>query len=432
MRLPRVLRPSRVFYGWWMVATGSLVAGLGSQVNMLGSTVFFLPISRELGLSRTVISLVLSISRLEQGLLGPFSGWAIDRVGVRHMLTVGSIVACLGMVLLGTVVHNLRSLILVYSLVIALGFSVGSMSVILTAVNSWFSRRRAVAMGAVNAAWGVGGFIIVPLLSYLVLSYGWRAAAMAAGGLVVISAVPAMLVFRDSPESMGMLPDGTRREVTAAPTGQRREEREAVTTAGTTFDYTVKQALNTPSFWLMVVAAALQMVAYSAVLLHFVPIFVWKGLSEQEAANFIALWSLLILPASIIGGLLADMWDKRLLLSFGTAAGALGYFMLASVSNPLYIYLFVILLVVLDNSLLQNMSLLGDHFGRRRFATLRGIVSAVGMIGAAISPTYTGWVWDQTDSYTLALVPFGTLLAVSALIYPLLPRPSPPPVITQA
>ena len=167
IRFPYVLRPSRVFY---VVAAGSVVAGLGSQVNMLGATVFFLPISRDLGLSRAVISLVLSISRLEAGLLGPSAGWAIDRIGVRHMLTLGSLVAGAGLLLLGTVVHNLWSLFLVYGLVIALGFSVGSMSVILAAVNIWFSRRRAVAMGAVNAAWGIGGFIIVPLLSYLVLT----------------------------------------------------------------------------------------------------------------------------------------------------------------------------------------------------------------------------------------------------------------------
>ena len=431
MRFPYVLRPSRVFHGWWMVAAGSLVAGLNAQVNSLGATVFFLPISRDLGLSRTVTSLVLSISRLEAGLLGPFSGWAIDHIGIRQMLTIGSIVAGAGMLLLGTVVHSLWSLLLVYSLVIALGFSVGSMSVVLAAVNSWFSRRRAVAMGAVNAAWGVGGFIIVPLLSYLVIAYGWRTAAMAAGGMVVISSVPAILVFRDSPESMGMLPDGIRRDATTGSAGQRGEARTASLTSGT-FDYSVSQAMNTLSFWLVVVAAALQMVAYSSVMLHFVPIFVWKGLSQQEAANLIALWSLLIIPVSIIGGLLADMWDKRLLLSSGTVAGALGYFLLAFGSNPLYIYLFVILLAVLDNSVLLNFSLLGDYFGRRRFATLRGIVSAVGMVGAAMSPVYTGWVWDQTGSYMLSLVPFGTILGISALIYTLLPRPSPPPVITRA
>ena len=254
---------------------------------------------------------------------------------------------------------------------------------------------------------------------------------MAAGGLVVISAVPAILVFRDSPESMGLLPDGARQQASATPAGQGRDTR-VVPPTSTTFDYTVRQALNSPSLWLVVVASALQMVAYSAVLLHFVPIFVWKGLSQQEAARFITLWSLLIIPASIFGGLLADKWDKRLLLSSGTAAGALGYFSLAFVSNPLYIYVFVILLAVLDNSLLLNSSLLGEYFGRRRFATLRGIVSAVGMVGAAISPVYTGWVWDQTESYTLSLVPFGTALAVSALIYALLPRPTPPPSITRS
>ena len=429
MKIRQVLRPSRVFYGWWIVAAGSLAAGLGSQMNMLGATVFLLPISRDLGLSRAVISLVLSISRIEGGLLGPFSGWAIDHIGVRRMLTFGSLVAGAGFFLLGTVVHNLWSLLLVYGLVIAFGFSVGSMSVVMTAVNIWFTRRRAVAMGAVNAAWGMGGFVIVPLLSYLVLAYRWRTAALVGGGLVVISAVPAILVFRDSPESMGMLPDGVRREAATNPAAQDQDRRAP---SPATFDYDVKQALSTPSFWMMVTASALQMLAFSAVLLHFVPVFVWKGLSQQEAANLLALWSLLIVPISIFGGLLADMLDKRLLLSLGTVAGAVGYFSLALLSNQIYIFVFVILLAVLDNSLVLNFSLMGDYFGRRRFATLRGIASAVGMLGAAVSPVYTGWVWDRTESYTLSLVPFGAALAVSALIYALLPRPTPPPTIVRA
>ncbi|MBI2935571.1 MAG: MFS transporter, partial [Chloroflexi bacterium] len=45
----------RVFYGWWVVAASSLIAGVGS-VNTMGFSVFFIPLSREIGVSRAVLS----------------------------------------------------------------------------------------------------------------------------------------------------------------------------------------------------------------------------------------------------------------------------------------------------------------------------------------------------------------------------------------
>ncbi|MBI2165922.1 MAG: MFS transporter [Chloroflexi bacterium] len=412
------MRSRRLFYGWWVTAASSLIAGLGS-INLLGFSVFFLPLSQELGLSRAMTSLVHSTSRLEGGMLGPFTGWAIDRLGVRYILTLGSILGGLGLILLGTVVHNLWSLFLVYGLVIGMGFNMGFFPAAIAAINLWFVRRRTMAMGVVNATWGAVGFVIVPLLSWITLHFGWRAAVQVAGGLVLASAVPAFLMVRNSPESMGLLPDGRRPVEDSA--GLETSSRAQSPHEGN--DITVREALRTPAFWFLILAANLRMAGYSSLLVHFVPILVWKGLSQQAAANLIGVWSLLVIPASLISGMLGDLWDKRLLISAGMLLGALAFLSLVVVSAPPYLYVFIILLALFDNLGVLNSSLLGDYFGRRNFATLRGIMVGVGSLGLAFSPVFTGWVWDVTGSYGQALVPFGVALVVSALIYARLPRP---------
>lgn len=49
--------PGRVFYGWWVVSTVSLLYALGSGIYWSGFSFYFLPVTRELGLSRTSMSL---------------------------------------------------------------------------------------------------------------------------------------------------------------------------------------------------------------------------------------------------------------------------------------------------------------------------------------------------------------------------------------
>ena len=402
------------------MAAGSIIAGIGS-INTMGFTIFFIPISQELGLSRAVLSLVPSISRLEGGLLGPSAGWLIDRVGSRRMLAIGSVLGGAGLILLGLLVHSLWTLFLVYLLLIGVGFNMGFFPGTIAAINTWFIRRRTLAMSIVNAAWGGAAFILVPLLSFLTLHYGWRTAAVVAGCIVLSTAIPAVLVIRRSPESMGLLPDG--READAdqgVPVSGQVDGVIRVRSAGA--DYTVKEALATPAFWLLLIAANLRNVTYSPILVHFAPLLVSKGLSQQSAAWLIGLWSLLVIPCSLGIGILGDRLNKRVLLSSIILSAAAVYLLLASVEYWWLVYLLIPLLAPFDNLGVLYSSLLAEMFGRRNFATLRGIITGVGSLGSAASPVFMGWVFDQTQSYTWALVPFGVALLVSAIMYAVLPK----------
>lgn len=45
----------RVFYGWWIVALGSLINAVGVGIIYHSFTVFFLPLKRDLGVSSAAI-----------------------------------------------------------------------------------------------------------------------------------------------------------------------------------------------------------------------------------------------------------------------------------------------------------------------------------------------------------------------------------------
>ena len=87
---------SGIFYGWWIVAIGTVITFFGS-VYFYGFTIFFLPLSRELGISRAATSVIFSTARMEGALGGPVIGWLTDRVGPRVMLITGAALAGLGL-----------------------------------------------------------------------------------------------------------------------------------------------------------------------------------------------------------------------------------------------------------------------------------------------------------------------------------------------
>src|SRR5262249_55601359 len=86
----------------WRVVGASVVVNAGSDgACFYGFSVFFLPISRDLGLSRAATSFPFAIKGLIMATLGPGIGVWIDRAGPPQVLRLSAVVAGLGYVLLG-------------------------------------------------------------------------------------------------------------------------------------------------------------------------------------------------------------------------------------------------------------------------------------------------------------------------------------------
>ena len=78
-----------------------------------------------------------------------------------------------------------------------------------TLLSKWFIRKWGTALGITTAGASIGSMVIQPLVGIIAQNFGWRATYLFAGLLVLVLNVPLILfVLRDSPESMGLLPDG--------------------------------------------------------------------------------------------------------------------------------------------------------------------------------------------------------------------------------
>jgi len=413
--------PGRLFYGWWIVIIGCIQDAVKGGTFNTGFTLYFLPVLTELHLSRAATSLPFSLAKLESALEGPLVGYLIDRFDVRVMLVVGTTLAGLGFVLL-SFTPSYVLFVLVFIGPLSVGFQAGFNQATMAAVNHWFRRKRGLAMSIVHTGQAIGGVLIFPLVALAVLKLGWRPAAFLSG-LVVLMLLPLVLFIRRSPESMGLLPDGERRASHDPPEGASR----AVHRLRDTQEFTAREALRTPAFWLLAAFHGLRNIPYSGVSVHLVPLLVWKGLDEATAAVFVGLTALSTVIVRPLTGWLGDRQSKQRIGAVGVLLGALGLLVLTYSDGGLWpMVFFAILFSFGDGINSVTWALVGDCFGRTHFATIRGWISMFQSFASMPAAVFTGWIYDQTQSYTHALIAFIICYGLAGLVVWLVPHPKRP------
>jgi MFS family permease len=410
---PGVLFPPqpRIFYGWWIVIIGCLQDAVKGGLFNTGFSLYFLPVLNELHLSRAATSLPFSLAKFEAALAGPIVGYLIDRFDIRVMLVTGTIMAGLGFVLLAYT-HSYLTFLLVFMCLLASGFQAGFNQATMAAVNHWFLTKRSLAMSILQTGQAIGGVVLFPLVALAVLRLGWRSAALCSGG-VVFMLLPLVLLIRRSPESMGLLPDGETQLPLSAAGVVGRSRRLPPEPA----ELTTKEALTTSAFWLIAGFHSLRNIPYTGVTVHLVPLLVWKGFDQSTAAFFMGLMSCSAIIARPLTGWLGDRWSKQKIGATGVLLGALGLSVLVCSSGTFwYMLLFVVLFSFADGINSVTWALVGDLFGRKNFASIRGWVGMIQSFASMPAAVFTGWVYDQTQSYTYALLPFLALYGLAALL----------------
>jgi MFS family permease len=387
---------SGLFYGWRMVALSAALRALGSGLHSFGFTIFFLPLSQDLNLSRTSTSLAFSLARAEGAIEGPLLGHIIDRHGPKPVMIAAVLLMGFGY-LLFSMVDSYAMFLLVYLGMISLAHAGGFMHAPIVLVNSWFIRQRARAITINSAAFSLGGVIVAPLLSAIVLSWGWRWGAVFSGVMFLLIGIPLSLSIRRSPESMGLLPDGARPieqhdDANAAQGGKSENLLGEV-------DVTLSEAIRSVTFWTLVFGNAIRNMAYHAISTHFVPMMVWKGASQTQAAFLLSTFALLGLIFTLGFGWFADRMNKPRLVSTILFIAAIGMLFPLFGSSIWILWLFTMFFTCVEATYAVGWAVVGDFFGRKHFAKIRGYMSFFYMWGGVAGPVIAGAIYDRWHTY---------------------------------
>ncbi len=402
-----------VFYGWWLVGASILVAMYVGGGVFYGFTAIFEPIANEIGWSYTQISLAASLRGLEMSLFAPLVGIMTDCWGPRRLLFGGVIFTSLGMFLLG----RTNSLGMFYGafVLIAIGMSTCTMTVLMTAVANWFRRRVGIATGIAISGFGLGG-LMVPAIEWLIEAYGWRVAVsfLALGMLVLM--LPLSLLFRHKPEQYGQQPDGEPiRDMTAVD-----ESLASIPLVAAREDVSARQAFKSGAFWSIALASACHVMLVTAVITHVMPY-----LSSIDVARSTSSQVAMAVPlASIAGrlsfGWVADRASRKLVAAagFGMMAFGLVCFAFAGITGTWILILFLILFGIGYGGInVMRPALVQEYFGRSSFGTIFGIIIGFGMAGSIGGPALAGWAYDNWGSYQgiwflMSAVPVVALIAM--------------------
>lgn len=405
-----------LFYGWRMVAASAAVRVLGAGLHSYGFTVFFLPLSQELNLSRTATSFAFSLARAEGAIEGPIVGHVLHRYGPRPVMLAAVTLMGAGYLLLSQAGSYVAFLI-IYTGLISLAHAGGFMHAPMTLTNTWFIRLRARAMTINSAAYGLGGVLLAPVLGMIVHTWGWRWGAAIAGLAFLLIGIPLCLTIRNSPESMGLLPDGDR--VPGAATGDRK----SVQSIASETEVTAGQAMRSLAFWALVFGAAVRNASYHAISTHFIPLMVWKGLSQQEATLLLSAFAFLGFTSTLLFGWLADTMNKSRLVSFilFTAGVSILFLILGNSVVPLGV--FILLFTTVEATYPVAWAMVGDIFGRKHFAKIRGYMSVFYVWGSVLGPVIAGAIWDRWQTYEPMLWALVAMFFLSGVFYSLLGKP---------
>jgi len=425
-----VSKPKGIFYGWWVVAAGTSLYFLGIGSVFYGFSAFFTPMVAEFGWSRAVTSGAYSLSRLEGGVEGPIIGWLIDKFGARKLIFIGVSLTGLGFMALSRV-NSALSLYLIFGLLVTMGFETGFFHATTTATANWFIKRRSRALSFITVGGGLGGAVMVPFLAWMITNFGWRWACIVTGILILALGLPVAYIVRSRPEDKGLLPDGEG----VVPTPEGASAAASMDPAGQALpptvdgeiNFTVREAMKTGTFWTFIGAMMLRACILSAIVVHQIPHLVDAGISYQAASGCLGTMILLSVPGRLLFGWLGDRFDNRYLLFITSAIQAVGILIFIQVTSVWMAYLFAVIYALgYGGAIPLTLNFRGRLFGRKAFATLGGITSALTSIAAVAAPVFAGYIFDVSGSYKVAFYTFLGMVALSGVIFLLIRYPKTP------
>jgi MFS family permease len=417
--LNRLFRPGgRVFYGWWIVAASAGVQWLAGVLWMQSYGAYMVFLLDDFGWSKAMVAGAFALTRVESGILGPLQGWLVDRFGPRLILTIGTVMFGVGFMLF-SLVDSILTFYLCFVL-IALGSSLGGFATLMVSIVSWFNRNRAKAVAISQLGFSLGG-LSVPLVILLLESFGWRTTALISGITVLVLGLPLVQVVRHRPEAHGEVPDGESPEqADAADVPAAR--------LATARDFTAREAMRTPTFWLISAGHALALLTVSAVMVHLIA-HLTEGLqyTRAEAGGVVALLTGFQLLGQLSGGYLGDRFSKRFICVACMVAHAAGLLLVTFATSFAMVLAFTVLHGLAWGTRGPLMvALRADYFGASSFGTIMGFSSLVVMLGMSSGPVFAGIMADIYGDYQVGLATLAGLSLLGSFCFAASTPPKPP------
>ncbi len=404
-----LLKPTGVFYGWWIVLAAFLNLFFSVGVIYYGFPVFYPSLVDSLGFTRAQLTQGFLFGFVFAGLLfGLLAGALIDRFGPRRVILFGIWLVGLPLILMGRMWHVRQYYALCFIEVVGYVLTGPIPNQVLVA--NWFRVKRGRAMGYAYLGLGLGGATSPLLIHWLIERFDWRRAFEIIGILIVLVLFPvAQWVTRSAPRELGLLPDGTAKNPDV--------EEDLRNAKAEKMD--VGRAVRTANFWLILAGTTLTIGAIGTVIQHFILFLKDQGYSAGWASRASSCLLLSSLAGRVVVGYFADRYRKKNVMALFYLALALAIPLLLLAHQPAAVWAFAVTFgfaMGADYMLIPLVT--AECFGVKALGKLLALIIMGYSLGQWFGPVLAGRIFDARHSYDLAwMIMTASGIIGSATIY---------------
>lgn len=358
------------------ILAGGVIMGLALGTRHVQG-LFLLPITFDRTWPREAFGFAIAAQNLVWGMAQPFTGMIADRFGSRLVIGIGTAAYGLGLFLM-TVSGSEGAFALSAGLIIGIGLSGTAFGAIYGAISRIVPPEKAAwALGLAGAVGGLGQFLMVPGVQFMIGSLGWTGALTA---IAIVFAVAITLSFA--------LDDRKPLPGAAAPSTQTLVE-------------ALSEAFQHKGFWLLMVGFTACGFQLAFISVHMPAYLVDKGLTTRDGVVSLAIIALTNVIGTYYSGIIGGIMRRKFVLAwvYAIRAIAIVLFYLIPIS-PLSVYVFsaAMGLLWLGTAPLTN-GLVSQVFGVKYISTLFGFVFLGHQIGGFLGVWLGAYVFDMTHSY---------------------------------
>ncbi|MBN48958.1 MAG: hypothetical protein CMN85_05405 [Spongiibacteraceae bacterium] len=409
--MPAALRTSGgLYYGWVIVGLAFMMQALASGgINALFG-VFAVPFSDSFSASRAqVLIATASVAMIASGLLSPLAGYWLSRYSPKHLIMAGGVMLSAGFLAM-TQVQALWQISMIYALCWSAGNCLFGTLAANTSVSNWFVAQRGKALGFAAIGMSLGTFSLPPLVSWLIVDYGWRVACGALSGLVALSLPAIWLWYRNKPEDLGLNVDGSADMPEEVASGSGADS--------------WRQVLSSRYFWLITACISICFAGFNGLTVNLIPMAIDQGVDPKTASLLMSVAAFFGVIGKLAVGFSADRLGARLALLLPLMALALACTILWGAPDFNRLLVAAAMIGLSSGGAIPVWgSLVGLFFGRRLFSLVMGMMNPLLVPLIVACAPFVSWVYERDGSYNQALLVILVFIAVAVSLIPLLRAP---------
>lgn len=373
----------------------AICMALGQAALFVGTFPVFLPaVSKEFGWGAGVFPQALLLMGVANVAASIFGGRLIDRFGVRWLVLV-SLIGWAATLFAMSLLNGSETQLLIIAVVMGVVTCFSGPVALAKVVAGWFDRHRGLALAlSLGTAPAIGTASMLIMTNTLIDTHGWRFTYQVLALLVVVVSIPlAALFMREAPHVMSPQPGS-----------------DEVPDGGT-----VKQALLSANFWMIVLVTTLVCTVVNAVTTHFVAWSAEHGVTPTAAAFALSAYSLANPVGTIASGAMADrvQGPKPLAVFYGLPF--IGLWLLLLMGSMALIPAMILMGIGFGAASGLLPFLVTRYFGVKHAAQLIGIGIGLFVLLLGVGPVVLGLVRDRFQSFAPATPALLTLLAMAVI-----------------